>query len=269
MMGVPVVCSAILVRRRGLLTRSFHEPASYLFRTDSSPTDADCWDPGTRSMQCGRRHDALKLWCAWQHYGDEGYDARVRRQFALARYALRRVEDDPELVLSCPTQSINVCFEVAGKSSAEICDRLARQGRAIVGTGVVDGRRLIRLVCVNPDQDESDLDTFFREVKTVADQLGEGDNAVASRPRARLRTGGIHQPEAKRTPRRKRSPIESSASYSPRRVLDRAAGDARRGVRSRASRRGRAFGGASASALGGRHHEKGVLPWGITRLALC
>lgn len=48
----------------------------------------------------------------------------------------------------------------------------------MVGTGVVDGRRVIRLVCVNPDQDEADLDIFFREVRTVADQLEEGDNAI-------------------------------------------------------------------------------------------
>ena len=41
-------------------------------------------------------------------------------------------------------------------------------------------RQSIRLVCVNPDHDEADLDTFFREVHSVADQLADGDNAVAA-----------------------------------------------------------------------------------------
>jgi glutamate/tyrosine decarboxylase-like PLP-dependent enzyme len=176
MMGMPLLCAAVLVKRRGLLAESFHnQAAEYLFQVDT-----DELNPGTRSMQCGRRNDALKLWCAWQVYGDQGYDVRIRRLFELTRKAVELVEEDPDLILSRRPQSINVCFEVAGKSSAEICERLHRDGREMVGHGVVAGRRVIRLVCVNPDITEDDLRTFFREVKAEAAELGPGENAVAA-----------------------------------------------------------------------------------------
>ena len=60
LLGVPLSCSAILVRERGQLFDSLSEQASYLFQNDSE------YDLGEISLQCGRRNDALKLWAAWQ-----------------------------------------------------------------------------------------------------------------------------------------------------------------------------------------------------------
>ncbi len=82
MMGVPQQCSMLLVARRGALARSLDEGADYLFQGE-----ADDLDPGRRSIQCGRRNDALKLWAAWLAMGDEGWNQRLLRQLALARHA--------------------------------------------------------------------------------------------------------------------------------------------------------------------------------------
>ena len=67
LMGTPLSCSVILCRRSGMLRKHFEEGASYLFQTC-----ADDFDHGKRSMQCGRRNDALKLWAAWKAHGDAG-----------------------------------------------------------------------------------------------------------------------------------------------------------------------------------------------------
>ncbi len=165
MMGVPLSCSALLLRRRGLLARHLDESANYLFQSE-----ADELDPGHRSLQCGRRNDALKLWAAWQLHGDDGYERRIDRLFELAAYAAGRVAADPGLELVLPPESINVCFEVVGRSSAAICERLDEEGRLLVGHGEAGGRRAIRLVCVNPDLVESDIDTALAEIQRVADR---------------------------------------------------------------------------------------------------
>ncbi|MCH2102255.1 MAG: PLP-dependent decarboxylase, partial [Planctomycetes bacterium] len=81
MMGMPLTCSALLVRNREILTRNFSEAAEYLFQADS-----DHLNPGKRSIQCGRRNDALKLWAAWKHFGDAGWSDRIEKQLDLARY---------------------------------------------------------------------------------------------------------------------------------------------------------------------------------------
>jgi glutamate/tyrosine decarboxylase-like PLP-dependent enzyme len=166
MMGVPLSCSALLLQRRGLLTRHLNESADYLFQADE-----DRLNPGTRSIQCGRRNDAIKLWAAWQLHGDAGYDARVARQLALARRAAEMIEADPELVLSLPPESINVCFEVRACSSAEICSWLDSEGRLKIGHGMANGRCAIRLVCVNPELTEEDLAAILSEVKLAAKQV--------------------------------------------------------------------------------------------------
>lgn len=188
MMGVPLSCSAILLRRRGLLHRHLDETADYLFQTHT-----DELNPGTRSLQCGRRNDALKLWAAWQFHGDRGYDARLRRVIELARYAAQRIRNDPRLILTRWPESINVCFEVRETPSAEICDRLDREGRLLIGHGRVDGRCAIRLVCVNPDLDERDVDVALEEVKRTAVEVRR-----RRRPRAQTRKRRRAQPDAGR-----------------------------------------------------------------------
>lgn len=173
MMGVPLSCSVILVKNKGLLRKHFSESASYLFQSDE-----DELNHGVKSMQCGRRNDCLKLWAAWQHLGDEGYARKIDRLYDLARSFAERVKKDPRCTLSKEPESVNVCFEVTGKPSDLICETLRQQQKSLVGYGIVDGRRVIRAAFVNADVDEADLDDFFDNLVEVAMTLPDGDNAL-------------------------------------------------------------------------------------------
>jgi glutamate/tyrosine decarboxylase-like PLP-dependent enzyme len=166
MMGVPLPASAVLVRRRGLLHRHFNETADYLFQQD----DADL-NLGTQSMQCGRRNDALKVWAAWQALGDQGWAARIEHQVALARYACDLVSARPRLELVHEPECLNVCFAVRGKSAVAICERLGREGSALIGYGAVRGRKVLRLVTVNADVERADLERLFADIDRVASEL--------------------------------------------------------------------------------------------------
>ena len=173
MMGVPLSCSVILVKEKGLLRKHFSESASYLFQSDE-----DELNHGVMSMQCGRRNDCLKLWGAWQHLGDEGYARKIDRLYENARSFAGRVKADPRCTLSKEPESVNVCFEVTGKPSDLICETLRRQQKSLVGYGIVDGRRVVRAAFVNAEVDEADLDDFFENLVEVAMTLPDGDNAV-------------------------------------------------------------------------------------------
>lgn len=172
LLGLPLSCSAILTRERGPLRASLDEKATYLFQSDD-----DAYDLGRISLQCGRRNDALKLWAAWQHHGALGFGRRIDRLFELARHAADRVRAEPGWALTREPESVNVCFEVEGRRSRDICERLRREGRSLVGFGVVDGREVIRLAVVNGELEERDLDVFFDEVAEVATRAERGDNA--------------------------------------------------------------------------------------------
>ena len=173
LLGVPLSCSAILVRERGQLFDSLSEQATYLFQNDS-----DEYDLGEISLQCGRRNDALKLWAAWQHHGDRGFGERIDRLFALTRYAESIVENDPDLELACPVESITVCFEVKGYRSDALCEALRRSGQAIVGYSIVGSRKVVRLAVTNGAHTEADLDRFFIELKKAAKPEMRGANTV-------------------------------------------------------------------------------------------
>lgn len=163
LMGTPLSCSVILCERRGTLAKHFEEGASYLFQSDE-----DRYDHGKRSMQCGRRNDAFKLWAAWKRRGDEGYAARIEHLFEIARYTGERVRAHPDLVLTREPESITVCFEVVGKPSEEVCERLRRAGKAMVGYAEVAGRRVIRVACANEATTRQDMDGFLADVLDAA-----------------------------------------------------------------------------------------------------
>jgi glutamate/tyrosine decarboxylase-like PLP-dependent enzyme len=161
-MGVPLTCSILLLREHGLLERHLGEDAEYLFQVDTPELN-----PGLRSIQCGRRNDALKLWAAWQHHGDAGYRARVERLLALRDHVVARIEASPDLRMCHVPESLNVCFEMPGVSSELLCSELNTRGLAVVGHARVNGRSTIRLVIANPAQSEVVRVEFLAAVSQV------------------------------------------------------------------------------------------------------
>lgn len=165
LMSVPLPCSVLLVRRKGMFQRHLGESATYLFQSDEAELN-----PGTRSLQCGRRNDALKLWAAWQYHGDTGYDRRLTRLVDLAHRAADLVDRDPELELLCRPATVNVCFRVRDCDSADVCAHLDRRSVLKIGHGSALGVSAVRLVCVDPELDESRLRTILQQIKRAADE---------------------------------------------------------------------------------------------------
>ncbi len=161
MMGVPLTCSVLLVRKPGILGRQLSEKADYLFHGE------DMHDRGQTSLQCGRRNDALKLWAAWQALGDTGLGKRIDDAVGSARRAARRIERTPGLVLVKQPESVNVVFRREGVESIALCVALQEQGLAVVGSASVDGSTVVRLSCVNSNIESSDIDAFVNAAATV------------------------------------------------------------------------------------------------------
>jgi glutamate/tyrosine decarboxylase-like PLP-dependent enzyme len=186
MMGVPLLCSAILVRERGHLVRTTSVEADYLFHDD------DPWescDLGHISLQCGRRIDALKLWLSWQAHGDAGYERRIDRKFELARAFRRMVIDRAAFELSIEPEACNVCFHYVPTSlrgqpmddergrtldalTRRIRARLLEEGRYLTNYATVKGLATFRLVMNNADALESDLAGLLDAIERIGDELG-------------------------------------------------------------------------------------------------
>jgi glutamate/tyrosine decarboxylase-like PLP-dependent enzyme len=109
LMGIPVACSVLLMRNKGILQSSNASAAEYLFHQHS---ESD-YDLGDKSLQCGRRADALKLFLGWKYHGRQGFGARIDA-------ALEKAQKFSDLLsserysnafrLAIDRQSVNVCF---------------------------------------------------------------------------------------------------------------------------------------------------------------
>ncbi len=175
LMGLPIICSMLLVREQGhLLRTNFVEGAEYIFHDEVYGT----FDLGSKSMQCGRKVDSLKLWLAWKYYGDKGYTQRINRIFELAAYAEEIVKKNPALELMVPRSSVNICFRYLpsqrndlNQFNLKLREDLARSGKSMVNYARLDKNLVIRLVITNPELTNEDIDLFFDNVIQTAKSL--------------------------------------------------------------------------------------------------
>nr|VFJ89676.1 MAG: sulfinoalanine decarboxylase [Candidatus Kentron sp. LFY]VFJ91800.1 MAG: sulfinoalanine decarboxylase [Candidatus Kentron sp. LFY] len=164
MMGIPLTCSAILVKEKGWLEQAFQAPTQgdYLFQNYQE------YNPGRHSNQCARTNDALPLWMALQSLGQDGYEARTERQLALARYAAQRVTEHADMVLYTYPETINVCFRSRHADSEMVCRILDETYGIKLSFAYLNQDKYIRLVCVNPDMDEVFIDKMMDKIHHIA-----------------------------------------------------------------------------------------------------
>lgn len=162
MMNVPLLSAVLLTKNPNILYKNFNENADYLFQMDEKDLN-----PGNKSIQCGRRNDAFKVWTALKYLWESGYEKRINNEFINAKYATSIIKKDKNLTLVLEPECINVCFQVKWKSASKICEALDKQGRIKVGYGKRKWKEFIRLMTVNADMTKKDIDNFFKQVKNV------------------------------------------------------------------------------------------------------
>lgn len=176
MMNIPLICSVLLVNQKGTLQGNLTDMnTDYIFH-DIEETE----DLGKKSIQCGRRVDAVKLWLAWTFYGKQGYRNRIDNLMEMASYAEKKVNDHPRLELQAPRQSFTICFRYRpdyntdlNEFNLQVRENMRKSGKSIVNYSHINGELTIRLVVINGELDYSDIDRFFENLQSEAEKLEE------------------------------------------------------------------------------------------------
>jgi glutamate/tyrosine decarboxylase-like PLP-dependent enzyme len=177
MLGTALMCNVLLFNHRPHILREVCSAGdeSYIFREGE---DGEVRDLGTLSLQCGRRVDSLKWFLDWKYYGQAGFAERVEHYLDLCAYAEEQVIQADELELVVPRESFNICFRYrppAGVPTAALNKalraRMHRTGRSLVGTGMVNGELVLRLLITNINVDKPQIDSFFRTVIETGREL--------------------------------------------------------------------------------------------------
>merc|ERR1712127_662741 len=112
MVGAPLQASPFIVRHKGLLHEANSASASYLFQQDKFYDVS--YDTGDKSVQCGRKTDAFKLWFMLKARGEEHFEKAIDNAIAQAEYLDSLIQNTPGFRPAFPSMKgpncTNVCF---------------------------------------------------------------------------------------------------------------------------------------------------------------
>jgi glutamate/tyrosine decarboxylase-like PLP-dependent enzyme len=174
LMNIPLICSALLVKKCGTLQLNITDiNTDYIFHEIDAIEDL-----GKKSIQCGRKVDAVKLWFAWKYFGLEGYQKRIDNLVDMATYAENIVNENSKLELLSERQSFAVCFRYVpnnetdlNKFNLELRESLRKSGKSIVNYGYIGKTLAIRLITANGELRQTDIDLFFSNLLSEAEKL--------------------------------------------------------------------------------------------------
>jgi len=174
LMGIPLICSVLLTKKPGILQNNITDIDTDYIYHDSDEIE----DLGKKSIQCGRRADAVKLWFAWKYFGMDGYAKRIDNLIDMASYCEAIVKKHPSLELQRPRQSFSVCFRYVpllptnlNDFNRQLRENLRKKGIAMVNYSHFGKDLTIRLVISNADVNQKDMDVFFQNLIAEAQAL--------------------------------------------------------------------------------------------------
>jgi L-2,4-diaminobutyrate decarboxylase len=178
MMLLPMQTGMLLVRDQRDLDSAFSQRAPYLFHQTSEERS---WDQGTRSFNCSRRADVLKLWVALHRYGIDGLARLYDRFCALTRTMYEEVEARPEFEAMHEPECNILCFRYVGDGSGddetldqlnrELRERYNRSGEGWITATNLNGRRVLRATIMNPRTTASDVRAILDGLVSAAKEL--------------------------------------------------------------------------------------------------
>ena len=171
MMLLPLSVGMLLARDERDLDGAFAQRAPYLFHGGDGER---VWDQGTRSFQCSRRADALKLWVALQRYGADGIGALYDHLCDIARAMHDAMAERADFEALHEPECNILCFRWIGRGdldddrldalNRELRERYNRTGEGWITATNLDGRRVLRVTIMNPR-------TTVEDVREVLDGL--------------------------------------------------------------------------------------------------
>lgn len=178
LMNVPITAAVILVNHQNALKECIAGGGGeYLFHQDANSD----YNLGERSIQCGRRADALKVWLSWKATGNQGFAKKVDYLLNLKEQCLTLIEQHEHLQILAPAAYLNILFRYVPRSTGEeakiaklninICEQLKSEGLAYVDYAQYKGQTGIRLILANDHVSKGDLAKLLTHCTRIGEHL--------------------------------------------------------------------------------------------------
>jgi L-2,4-diaminobutyrate decarboxylase len=164
MMLMPLSAGMLLARDGRDLARAFTQKAPYLFH-GADGAEALSPDLGTRSFQCSRRADVLKVWVALQRLGADGIGGLYDHLCGVTREFYEMLKERPDVFETVHEPESNIlCWRMRGMSDEGMLalrERYNRSGAGWITTTVLGGRRVLRVTVMNPRTGSREAETLI------------------------------------------------------------------------------------------------------------
>ena len=177
-MNVPITAAVILTRHQGTLEQACGGGGDeYLFHNDENAA----YNLGQKSIQCGRRADALKVWLSWKAVGNNGFADKVNQLQAIKQGCVDTIDASAHLHMLGPAPYLNVLFqfrpaihmdeEQLRELNIAICKTMQIEGGAFVDYAKYQGKTGIRLILANSDTQASDINRLLTNCIKTGEML--------------------------------------------------------------------------------------------------
>ncbi|MEH6578707.1 MAG: pyridoxal-dependent decarboxylase [Amphritea sp.] len=178
LMNVPITAAVILVKHQGALKSCCSGGGGeYLFHEDENAA----YNLGERSIQCGRRADALKVWLSWKAVGNKGFADKIDYLQGMKTECVQMIEQRDSLEMLAPAEYLNVLFRYRPENisdeqelrclNIEICKTMMRSGGPYVDYAQYKGRTGIRLILANGEVSREDLVNLLDKYERIGREL--------------------------------------------------------------------------------------------------
>lgn len=176
MLFMPLSASIVLVRDGRALHHAFEQDAPYMYgnRGRAYP------DIGQFTIGCSQRVDALKTWLTWKAYSPALWDELISGVCEVAHAAYEYCQRSKLLAPEHKPPSNILCFslrhppgsfEASNHLHARIKEAVNATGEAYISSTILNGRRCLRLVVMNPRTTAADIVRLLKVVERVARNL--------------------------------------------------------------------------------------------------
>uniref|UniRef100_A0A8C6FG27 Glutamate decarboxylase 1 n=1 Tax=Moschus moschiferus TaxID=68415 RepID=A0A8C6FG27_MOSMO len=173
LMGVPLQCSALLTREKGLLGACNQMQAEYLFQPDKVYNIN--FDTGDKTIQCGRHVDVFKLWLMWKAKGTYGFEVQIDRYMELAKYFYKVLKKKDNFKLVEQYVFVNFLFNdicIYTQIAPKIKAQMIVEGTVMLSYQPCgDKVNFFRMVFSNPATRQTDVDYLIDEIQRLGKDL--------------------------------------------------------------------------------------------------
>ena len=170
MMFMPLSAGGVLVRDGARLSAPLQEQAPYLFGSKRR------WpDLGQITLACSQRFDALKIWLLWRSYGTDLWNHLTTHVCDVAHAAYDYCSESKILEPAHEPHSNIFCFRLRGirgrdsdRLHWDIKEEMNESGFAYISSTILGGRRVLRLVVMNPRSTADDMRSILQRVEKIA-----------------------------------------------------------------------------------------------------